>query len=202
MIVQFFDGRADILLQDGSVDVDCAVAQGATVMAEVLSGRLQSNFIMQDVAPLSLGTDMLVAKKQGWIKSLFCNPEYECISDIIIARNTSIPCDATRKYRTTYDNQDMIRVLVLEGESRLAKDCHMVKEVRIGNLTPQRAGQVEVTLKFKIDENNLLKVSLSETGNPRNTVIKQIDLQTHNLSQEKIEELVASAQVRRSQNQY
>ena len=40
MIVQFFDGRADILLQDGSVDVDCAVAQGATVMAEVLSGRL------------------------------------------------------------------------------------------------------------------------------------------------------------------
>ena len=59
-----------------------------------------------------------------------------------------------------------------------------------------------MTLKFKIDENNLLKVSLSETGNPRNTVIKQIDLQTHNLSQEKIEELVASAQVRRSQNQY
>ena len=45
----------------------------------------------------------------------------------------------------------MIRVLVLEGESRLAKDCHMVQELRIGNLTPKRAGQVEVTLEFKID---------------------------------------------------
>lgn len=40
MIVQFFKGRADILIRDGSVDVDCAVALGATVMAEVLSGRL------------------------------------------------------------------------------------------------------------------------------------------------------------------
>ena len=39
MIVQFFKGRADILIRDGSVDVDCAVALGATVMAEVLSGE-------------------------------------------------------------------------------------------------------------------------------------------------------------------
>lgn len=106
---------------------------------------------MADVTPLSLGTDMVVAKKQGWIKSFFASPEYECVSDIVIARNSGIPCEATRKYKTTYDNQDMIRVLVLEGESRLAKDCYMVKELRIGNLTPKRAGRIEVTLEFKID---------------------------------------------------
>ena len=40
---------------------------------------------------------------------------------------------------------------MLEGESRLAEDCHMVKELRIENLTPKRAGHVEVTLEFRID---------------------------------------------------
>lgn len=38
-IIDFFDGR-DLLIRDDSIDVDCAVAQGATIMAEVLSGRL------------------------------------------------------------------------------------------------------------------------------------------------------------------
>lgn len=59
---------------------------------------------MADVTPLSLGTDMIVAKKQSWIKSFFASPVYECVSDIVIARNSSIPCEATRKYKTAYDN--------------------------------------------------------------------------------------------------
>ena len=89
-IIDFFDGR-DLLIRDDSIDVDCAVAQGATIMAEVLSGRLRSNITMLDVTPLSLGTDMNLPLQQNWLEYFFCTPEYECVSDVVIPRNSNIP---------------------------------------------------------------------------------------------------------------
>ena len=74
------------------------------------------------------------------------------------------------------NNQQMIRVLVLEGESRLAKDCYLIKELKIENLTPKPAGQVRVCLEFNIDSHNVLTVSLSEQGSDQNQVFSQIDL--------------------------
>jgi len=63
------------------------------------------NIILNDVTPLTLGTDITLVEDINWFVSLWRDPESEVIMDPIIKRNTNIPARATRKYSTTHDNQ-------------------------------------------------------------------------------------------------
>ena len=83
-------------------------------------------------------------------------------------------------------------MLVLEGESRLARDNFLVKELRIRNLRRAPAGQVRVALTYKIDEDNQFSVKIEEVGNEAYG-LQEVNLQTHRLSVEQINELTARA---------
>lgn len=46
--------------------------------------------------------------------------------DVIIPKNTVVPCKFTRKYPTMGDNQTKIALEILQGEAVRADACHKV----------------------------------------------------------------------------
>ena len=69
--------------------------------------------ILTDVCAFTLGTETAVRLKDGKTdEGHFCP---------IIERNTVIPASRTERFYTLYDDQERVRICVLQGESRYAK---------------------------------------------------------------------------------
>ncbi len=83
---------------------DEAVAVGATIQAGILSGQVQ-NVVLLDVTPLSLGVET-----------------FGGLMNVIIPRNSTIPCRAGEMFTNAVANQRSMRIKVLQGERELAKD--------------------------------------------------------------------------------
>jgi heat shock 70kDa protein 1/2/6/8 len=90
-----------------SINPDEAVAYGAAVQAALLSGSVKNvpNLVLTDVAPLSLGTNLI-----------------HDVMSVVIPTNTSIPVKKTKQYITVKDNQPTTVIDVYEGEKPRASD--------------------------------------------------------------------------------
>lgn len=148
------------------VDPDLAVALGAAMQC----GMKQRNqaireIILTDVCPFTLGTS--VVRSNG----LFEESGFYCP---IIERNTVIPVSRTDTFYTAHDNQKQIRVDILQGESRLARNNLYLGEVVVP-VPPGPRGKEAVRVTYTYDINALLQVEVEvvSTG-----VKKQIILQS------------------------
>lgn len=118
---------------------DEAVALGATIQAGILSGALQ-NLTLLDVTPLSLGIET-----------------FGGLMNILIPRNTTIPCKAGEMFTNAVAHQESLRVSVLQGEREMAADNWELGEFVIP-FTPAPKGQARVGIQFEIDANGILHV--------------------------------------------
>ncbi|MGL4401180.1 MAG: Hsp70 family protein, partial [Luteolibacter sp.] len=123
---------------DVSQHPDEAIALGATIQGGVLSGALRQ-MILLDVTPLSLGIET-----------------FGGLMNVLIPRNTTIPCKAGEMFTNAADGQAAMRVRVLQGERERARDnwelgCFDVP------FSPSPKGQARVGVQFKIDENGILE---------------------------------------------
>ncbi len=50
---------------------------------------------------------------------------------VIIPRNSKIPCKFTRQFRTVVDDQPNLRVVIYEGENPVARDNQLLTEMRV-----------------------------------------------------------------------
>jgi molecular chaperone DnaK len=124
-----------------TVNPDEAVAIGAAIQAGVMRGEL-AEVLLLDVTPLSLGIELA----GGVFKPL-------------IARNSSIPCEASRKFTTVVDNQTSVMVHVLQGERAMASQNRSLARFRLTGIPamPKELAEIEVT--FRIDVDGILEVS-------------------------------------------
>ena len=83
---------------------DEAVALGAAIQAEILSGGFR-NVLLLDVTPLSLGLET-----------------FGGLFNVIIPRNSTIPVKAGEMFTTAVDHQRSMLIHVLQGERERAKD--------------------------------------------------------------------------------
>ena len=60
--------------------------------------------ILNDVTPLTLGTDIRIIEDLNWFVKFWRNPTSEVIMDPIIRRNSNIPTSETIEYKTTENN--------------------------------------------------------------------------------------------------
>ena len=137
-----------------SVNPDEAVAVGAAIQAGVIRGELQEVLLL-DVTPLSLGIEL----DGGVFKAL-------------IDRNSSLPCEATRKFTTVIDNQQSVMVHVLQGERLKAAENRSLAKFRLTGIPPMPKELPEIEVTFRIDANGILEVSAVDLTSGVNTGIQ------------------------------
>lgn len=147
-VAELFGREADV-----SQHPDEAVALGATIQGGVLGGTLRQ-MILLDVTPLSLGIET-----------------FGGLMNVLIPRNTTIPCKAGEMFTNAADGQAAMQVRVLQGEREMARD-----NWELGNFdvpfSQSAKGQARVGVQFRIDENGILEALARDVSTGIDTVVR------------------------------
>lgn len=135
---------------DVSQHPDEAVALGAAIQAGILSGRYRQVLLL-DVTPLSLGIET-----------------FGGLMNVLIPRNTTIPCKAGEMFTNARDGQRSVRVRVLQGEREMANDNWDLGRFDVEFDAAPR-GKARVGVQFALDENGILEVLARDVGTGRDT---------------------------------
>ena len=139
-----------------SVNPDEVVALGAAIQGAILSGE-KKGMVLVDVTPLSLGIET-----------------EDDEMDILIPRNSPIPCTTKEIYTTTEDEQAEVDVYVFQGESRNVRKNRLLGQFVLSDIEPALAGDPQIEVRFHIDTDGILQVSAKNlaTGSEQSIVIK------------------------------
>ena len=136
-----------------SQNPDEAVALGAAIQAEILSGGFK-NILLLDVTPLSLGIET-----------------FGGLMNVLIPRNTTIPVKAGELFTTAVDHQRSMLIHVLQGERERAKDNWSLGKFTLEFESAPR-GVARVGVQFEIDADGILHVLARDTRTGREKVVK------------------------------
>jgi molecular chaperone DnaK len=132
---------------------DEAVALGAAIQAEILSGGFK-NVLLLDVTPLSLGLET-----------------FGGLMNVIIPRNSTIPIKAGEMFTTAVDQQSSMLIHVLQGERERAKDNWSLGKFSI-EFERAPKGAPRVGVQFEIDSNGILHVLARDTRTGKEKVVE------------------------------
>ncbi|MBF2753819.1 MAG: Fe-S protein assembly chaperone HscA [Gammaproteobacteria bacterium AqS3] len=156
------------------IDPDRVVALGAAVQAGLLSGIDQSEALLLDVTPLSLGVETAGE-----------------LVDVIIPRNTPIPVSQQTEFTTGRDGQTGLIVHVVQGESPLVQECRSLARFTLRGLPPLAAGVARIAIQFSIDADGILQVEAEEQTTGARTGIEVTPV--HGLTEDDILEMLRTS---------
>jgi molecular chaperone DnaK len=136
-----------------SQNPDEAVALGAAIQAEILSGGFK-NVLLLDVTPLSLGLET-----------------FGGLMNVLIPRNSTIPVKAGELFTTAVDHQRSMLIHVLQGERERAKDNWSLGKFTLEFESAPR-GVPRVGVQFEIDANGILHVLARDTRTGREKIVE------------------------------
>jgi molecular chaperone DnaK len=136
------------------VNPDEVVAVGAAIQGGVLTGEVE-NVLLLDVTPLSLGVET-----QGGIFTK------------IIEKNTTIPTKRSQVFSTTEDNQNVVRIHVLQGEREMAADNKTLGRFELVGIPPAPRGVPQIEVSFDIDTDGVVSVSAKDLGTGKSQQIR------------------------------
>jgi molecular chaperone DnaK len=171
-IVRQFAAEVFQRLPNLTQNPDEAVAVGATIQAGILSGQVQ-NVVLLDVTPLSLGVET-----------------FGGLMNVIIPRNSTIPCRAGEMFTNAVANQRSMRIKVLQGERELAKDNWELGSFEL-EFAPVPKGVARLGVQFEIDSDGILHVLARDTQSGGE---KLLDLSSAvDVSDEAVEKMIAES---------
>ena len=152
MVAEYFGRQPQTDINPEEVVAIGAAIQGAALEQDhfTASGAARRNTpLLLDVTPMSLGVQTV----SGYY-------------DVIIERNASIPCEVTRTFTTSTDDQSSVRLQIFQGESKVAAENIKLGEIEMYGLRAGPRGQVELQVTFEIDTNGIVIVTACdrETG--------------------------------------
>lgn len=139
-----------------SLNPDEVVALGAAVEADVLAGN-RTDILLLDVTPLSLGIETLGG-----------------LMDILIPRNTKIPCKYVKSYTTSVDGQVKMGISIYQGERELVSENRKLGELLLSGIPAMPAGLPKIEVTFILNADGILTVEARElrSGVEQKTEIK------------------------------
>ena len=178
-VVRRFVSKLFKMLPDTNINPDEAVALGAAIQGAMKERKdAIKEVILTDVCPFTLGTEVVREWENHQFEQwVFCP---------IIDRNTVIPASRTERLYTVRDNQNKIRVNVLQGESRFAANNLSLGELLI-EIPAAKAGEEAVDVTYTYDINSILEVEVKVVSTEK--VMKKVFLgQDVDMTEEEIEE--------------
>jgi molecular chaperone DnaK (HSP70) len=112
-----------------------------------------------DITPLSLGVEVIGG-----------------VMDILIKRNTRIPCEKIKKYSTDTDYVESVLIKVFEGERSMTRFNDLIGEFELTNLPKHQRGIPEIEICFAIDINGIVTVTaIEEEKKEKKSIIVNIN---------------------------
>ena len=167
-VAKIFEQEPDL-----SQHPDEAIARGAAIQAGILAGTIREVLLL-DVTPLSLGIETMGG-----------------LMNVLIPRNTTIPCRAGEMFTNAAEGQESMKVKVLQGERELAKDNWELGSFEV-RFEPDRRGQARVGVEFRIDADGILSVLARDVATNFDTVIK-IGSAAVDVKEAKVEQMVSES---------
>jgi molecular chaperone DnaK len=142
-----------------SVHPDEVVALGAAVQAAALVGGTQEEekpgLLLLDVTPHHLG--IMIAG--GYF-------------NVLIPANTTVPTSAMHTFTTVRDDQTTVKIVVLQGDSRIAHENELLGEFLLTDLPAGPRGSVEVDVRFDISSDGIVSVAARDKSTGREQSIQ------------------------------
>lgn len=167
-VAEFFQRPVDVTQHP-----DEAIALGATIQAGVMSGAMRK-MVLLDVTPLSLGLET-----------------FGGLMNVLIPRNTTIPCKAGEMFTNAADGQEKMAIRVLQGEREMARDNWELGKFEI-TMEKLPKGQARVGVQFRIDADGILEVLARDTKTGKDTVIN-IASSAVNVDDAAVEEMIGAS---------
>jgi len=158
---------------DLSQHPDEAIARGAAIQAGILAGTVREVLLL-DVTPLSLGIETMGG-----------------LMNILISRNTTIPCKAGEMFTNAVDGQESMKVRVLQGERELAVDNWELGSFEVP-FESARRGQARVGVEFRIDADGILSVLARDVASGKDLVI-EVGSAAVDVNEAKVEKMVSDS---------
>ena len=167
-VAKFFEKEVDL-----SQHPDEAIALGAAIQAGVMSGAMRK-MVLLDVIPLSLGLET-----------------FGGLMNVLIPRNTTIPCKAGEMFTNAADGQEKMGVRILQGEREMARDNWELGKLEVAMQSLPK-GQARIGVQFKIDADGILEVLARDTATGKDVIVN-IASSAVNVDDAAVEEMVSSS---------
>lgn len=145
---EFFGSKVPLIQKNP----DTSVAYGAAVEAALLtSERSKAIFeleVVRDILALPIGIMAVIDGVSGKFQK-------------IIEKSTKYPCCGQQLFRTTEDDQDIVKIQVYQGEAPMAIDNKFIGAFELRGIPMNRKGAETIEVKMKIGHEGVLVVTAS-----------------------------------------
>ena len=160
---------------------DEAVALGAVIQAKAIANPEESDTLLLDVTPISLGIEV-----NG---NMFGK---------LVDANTTIPCKKSQIFTTAVDNQPAVTIVVLQGERPMSKDNKQIGVFNLEGIAPAPRGIPQIEVTFDIDVNGTVTVTAMDKATNKEQHITISD--SNSLSQEEIDRIKKEAEEHKAED--
>jgi molecular chaperone DnaK len=130
--------------------------------------------VLLDVTPLSLGIET-----------------FGGLMNVIIPRNTTIPCKAGEMFTNAVSNQREMLIRVLQGEREMARDNWELGRIDVP-FPPGPKGSARVGVQFALDANGILQVLARDTATNTDAVL-EIQNSAVDVDDVRVEQMIAES---------
>jgi molecular chaperone DnaK len=112
----------------------------------------------------------------------------------LIRRNSRVPTEMRKVFTTSRDDQEAVRIIVVQGESRRMDSNTVIADLQLDNLPRRPRGETSIEVTFMLDANGILQVRArdAQTGREQRAsldIIGSIAQEDVSTSREKLQAL-------------
>ena len=91
----------------------------------------------------------------------------------LIRRNARVPTEARKLFTTSRDLQDLVRIVVTQGESRRLENNTVIGDLVLQGLPPRPRGETSIEVTFSLDASGVLRVRArdAQTGDEQQATL-------------------------------